>query len=345
MALLDAPRDLAQHGVGAAAARGAAHERDHAEAARERAAVLDLHEGADAVEPRVGLDAADRADVAGDERGRLLGAAGDDGDVRGQAASAPGVEVRGAAGQVDAAVGARGARGRLAALRDRLVRDAAAVDHRDVGGRRCGLDVTVGEQALADLVGVDVRDLAAEEFDAEAHCSRDRTARSVARRGQRLAAEHRRARGRLATHERAGGESERRCDTGVRREDARDGRAGGRAAGLGGRHPGQRLGSASRREHVERLEQRDVRRAEREPGDEEDGRELGRGCRRARPGRGAARRASAAAEVAVERRRSASRGCRTRAPPVTLPAAKRREERASERRVAPAGRRRPERRR
>ena len=82
VALLDAAAHLAQHRVRAAAARRAANERDHAEVARERAAVLDLHERAHAVEPRVGLHAADRADVACDERGRLLGALRDDRDVR-----------------------------------------------------------------------------------------------------------------------------------------------------------------------------------------------------------------------------------------------------------------------
>ena len=82
VALLDAAADLAQHGGGGTAARGAANERDHAEAARERAAVLDPDEGADAFEPRVGLNAADRADITGDERRALLGRAGDDSDVR-----------------------------------------------------------------------------------------------------------------------------------------------------------------------------------------------------------------------------------------------------------------------
>src|SRR5581483_10632654 len=49
------------------------------------------------------------------------------------------------------------------------VRHAAGADHGDVG-RRAGRDrlVPVREQALADLVGVDVRDLAPEELDAEA---------------------------------------------------------------------------------------------------------------------------------------------------------------------------------
>ena len=42
---------------------------DDAERHAKLAAVLDLHEGAHPVEPRVGLDAADRPDVVGDEPG------------------------------------------------------------------------------------------------------------------------------------------------------------------------------------------------------------------------------------------------------------------------------------
>src|SRR5205807_9898700 len=68
MTLVDAAPDLREHRVGAAAARRTAHEWDHAEVARERAAVLNLHEGAHAVDPRVRLDAPDRADVARHER-------------------------------------------------------------------------------------------------------------------------------------------------------------------------------------------------------------------------------------------------------------------------------------
>ena len=97
-------RISASTALGAAAARRAAHERDDAEVARERAAVLDLHERAHAVEPRVGLDAADRTDVAGDERGGLLAALRDDDDVLGQAGERVAAEVRAAAGDVDAAV-------------------------------------------------------------------------------------------------------------------------------------------------------------------------------------------------------------------------------------------------
>ena len=76
------------------------------------------------------------------------------------------VEVRRAAGDEDAAVRARRARGRLPRLRERLVRDAAGVDDRDV--RFAGaLHVPVGEQALAHLLRIEVGDLAAEEADIE----------------------------------------------------------------------------------------------------------------------------------------------------------------------------------
>ena len=101
---VDAPATSRSTASARAAARCAADERDHAEPARERAAVLDLDERPHPVEPRVGLDAADRADVAGDERGGLLGAARDDGDVRRAGRRARPGEVRGAAGQVDAFV-------------------------------------------------------------------------------------------------------------------------------------------------------------------------------------------------------------------------------------------------
>ena len=166
MALLDASLDLGEHGPGVAAARGAAHQRDHAEGAREAAAVLHLDERANAVEPRVCLDAADRADVAGDELGRLLAAARDDDDVLGQPGERGFGEVGAATGDVDAPMGARGARGLLARLRDGLVRDAAGVDDGDVGAV-AALGVPVGEEPLAHLVRIDVRDLAAEEAHGE----------------------------------------------------------------------------------------------------------------------------------------------------------------------------------
>src|SRR5207244_2972311 len=127
---------------------------DDAEAARERASVLDLHERAHTVEGCARTaDAGDRADVAGDERRRLLRAPADDGHVLRQAGEPAAGEVGAAAGHVDAPVGAGGAGGGLAALCERLVRDATAADHGDVrllprtGGR-----VTVREQAFTDLV-------------------------------------------------------------------------------------------------------------------------------------------------------------------------------------------------
>ena len=110
-------RTSREHRLGAAAPRGAAHERDHAEVAREAAAVLHLDERAHAVEPSVRLDAADRADVAGDERRRLLAPPRDDDDVLGQPGERVAGEVRAAAGDVDAPMRARGARRRLAGLR------------------------------------------------------------------------------------------------------------------------------------------------------------------------------------------------------------------------------------
>src|SRR5439155_26220983 len=81
--LVDAAADLLENRLGAPAARRTADERDDAEAARERAAVLDLHERSHAVEPGVGLHAADRPHVAR-HRGRgSFAALGDDGHVGG----------------------------------------------------------------------------------------------------------------------------------------------------------------------------------------------------------------------------------------------------------------------
>ena len=100
--LRDAPAYLAQHRLGGPAARRAAHERDHAEVARERAAVLDLHEGTHALDARVGLHAADRTDVAGDERRRLLARLRDHRHVRRQSRERVAAEIRAAAGEVDA---------------------------------------------------------------------------------------------------------------------------------------------------------------------------------------------------------------------------------------------------
>ena len=168
VALLDAPADLAENRFRRAAARAPADERDDAERARERASILDLHERPHAVEPRVGLHAPDRADVARHECGGLLGPLADHDDVRGQGGERIAREVRGTAGHVDPPVGAGRPGGRLAALRQRLVRDAAGADHGDVGVPADRLGVAVGEQALTDLLRVRMRDLAAEKVSREA---------------------------------------------------------------------------------------------------------------------------------------------------------------------------------
>ena len=89
MALRDAALDLAEHRAGAPAARASADERNDAERARERAAVLDLHERAHPLEPGVGLHAADRADVPRDRGRRLLARPRDDRHVRAEPSNAP----------------------------------------------------------------------------------------------------------------------------------------------------------------------------------------------------------------------------------------------------------------
>ena len=262
------------------------------------------------------------ADVACDERRRLLGAPGDDGDV---GRKARGVEVRGAAGEVDACVGARRARGCLAALRRGLVRDAAAVHHGDVR-RAGGLRVAVGEQPLADLVGVHVRDLAAQEFDAEPHRYGDRTALRAWR--------QRRPRHAVTTTVAPAASEERGSDSGPRREDAGDRRADGRARRLAGRHPGERLGAAARDDDVERFEERDRRRPEREPGEETTRRRARAAlpatrCRSKEHPEGEHRE-----EVAVERRRLPVPGAVPESA-ADATGGEKREERARERRLAP----------
>ena len=72
VALVDASANLPQDGGSGAATRRAANERDHAEVAREAAAVLHLDEGAHALEPRIAVNAPDRADIARHELRRLL---------------------------------------------------------------------------------------------------------------------------------------------------------------------------------------------------------------------------------------------------------------------------------
>src|SRR5207245_6141555 len=107
--LADAPPYLADDGRGATAPRRAADERDHAEGAREAAAVLHLDEGAHAVEPGFGLNAADRPHVARDEGRRVLAAPGDHDHVVGQPGEPVCIEVGAAARDVDAGVRPRGA--------------------------------------------------------------------------------------------------------------------------------------------------------------------------------------------------------------------------------------------
>ena len=172
MPLRDAPADLAEHRLGAAAARRAADERDHAEGARERAAVLDLDERPHPVEPRVRLHAADRAHVAGDGLDGLLDLARDDGDVRGQPGERRVREPGAASGHVDASVRARRTRGGLARLREALVRDAAGVHDRDVAAS-FDLAMPVANEPLAQRLRVGLGDLAAEEPDGEARHQRE----------------------------------------------------------------------------------------------------------------------------------------------------------------------------
>src|SRR5262245_50156353 len=72
MALCDAAADLPQYRRGGPASRRSTNERHDAEIAREAAAVLNLHERTDPLEPCVGLDAPDRADALRHDIGRVL---------------------------------------------------------------------------------------------------------------------------------------------------------------------------------------------------------------------------------------------------------------------------------
>ena len=164
VALGDAPPDLGEDGLGAAAARCAAHERNHAEVAAERAAVLDLDEGAHAVEARVGADATDRADVSRHLLDGVLDLPAHHRDVCRQSGERRRGQPGAAARDENALVRPRGPRGRLARLRERLVRDAARVDDGDVAA---GLRVTVAQQPLAQRLRVGLGDLAPEKADRE----------------------------------------------------------------------------------------------------------------------------------------------------------------------------------
>ena len=157
----DAPPDLGEHGSGRATSRSSADEGNHAERARERAPVLDLHECSDAIEAVVGGHAADRADVAGDEGGRLVACPPSDDDARRQARKGA-VEVRGAPGDVHRVRRAGRPADGLTRFRDRLVRHAARVDDLDLASL-VDLGVAVREQPLPDRLRVGERDLAPQE--------------------------------------------------------------------------------------------------------------------------------------------------------------------------------------
>ena len=102
--LVDPAANLAEDRGGAPAAGTAPHERNDAEVAGEAAAVLHLHEGAHAVEPRFGLDAADRADIARHKLRGLLAAAGNHSYVGGHAGERIAGEIGAAARDVNARV-------------------------------------------------------------------------------------------------------------------------------------------------------------------------------------------------------------------------------------------------
>ena len=115
VALLDAAPNLGEDRLRPPAARRAAHLRDHAEIAREAAAVLNLDERAHPVETCIRLDAADRADVTGDEAGVSSLGLATTMTFAGRPREGVAGEVRAAAGDVDPAVRPRRTR---AAWRD-----------------------------------------------------------------------------------------------------------------------------------------------------------------------------------------------------------------------------------
>ena len=144
-----------------------AHQRDHAEAAREGAAVLHLHERADPVarrRRRARPAAAEAGQQVGDRAGRLLRRRRDDVHAIAEVAQPRAGEARGAARDDDVAgaVGERAA-DRLAGLRDGLGRHRAAVHDVDVTARGALLEA-VRREPLAQLAEVGLRDLAAEEL-------------------------------------------------------------------------------------------------------------------------------------------------------------------------------------
>jgi hypothetical protein len=161
VALRDAALDLGDHGGSRPAPGRAPNLGDDAETAGEAAAVLDLHEGAHPIKTDIRLDATQRPDGAGDEAGGSLAREPDDFDVFGKSVEAS-FEVRRAAGHVNAPRATSHPARFLTGLSDGLVRDAARVEDGDVN-RSFALDMSVGDQSLAQLLGVRVGDLAAEE--------------------------------------------------------------------------------------------------------------------------------------------------------------------------------------
>ena len=163
--------------------------------------------------------------------------------------------------------------------------------------------MAVGEQPLADLVGVHVRDLAAEEFDAEPHCYGDRT-------GLRASAE-RQPRHPSTTTVAAGCERngaaipDRVARTPASAEPTAEPAASPVVTQVSASAPPPGTMTSSD------LEERDRRRSEGEPGEEQDdaepGRVAGDRCGSEEHPEGEHRE-----EVAVERRAPSSAGCRTR---------------------------------
>src|SRR5919204_1268363 len=159
--------DLRQDRGGAAAPRSAADERNDTEVAREAATVLDLDERSHSLRSRFGADAAERAELAGDERRSVLRRARDDGHVLGHARERGAAQIRTAPRHVDVAVRPRRTRDGMARLPDRLVRDPARVDDCNVAfvGE---FAMTFAKQAFPHGLYIGLRNLAAEEADGKA---------------------------------------------------------------------------------------------------------------------------------------------------------------------------------
>src|SRR6266511_2365746 len=159
--LLDPAPKLGEHFARRAAAGTSAHLRDDAETA----AVLNLDESPHAVEPDARPHAADGSDVASDELRSALTRHRNNGHVRGKPVEGS-LEPRAAARHVDAGRPPGSAPRCLAGLPHSFVSHAAGVDHSDVDGFR-RLQVALRREALAQLLRIDMRDLATEEIDAE----------------------------------------------------------------------------------------------------------------------------------------------------------------------------------